>query len=237
MTQVTLRSLCLIAVSVIASFEPRAIFRPQHLLCTSGVLDAVVVAFVEETKALDTRIKRYSNGLDLLPDDGSVSITLIDTCLRIFEATTAGSLEAAPRLSNHIATLAPALANVLLTAYLLTTASPSARSSQAAIDCLLSTLKMLLELTTHRPEWAEALGRDGALVRTLLRLLLATRTESAKAGKGRFTLPADTDHVESEDGGGQRDYNFDVLCLGLGVLANLVEAGGEIRRVIRETRK
>jgi len=61
--QVTLRSLCLICVSIVASFEPRAIFKPQELLCSSGTFEAVAAAFVEETSGLELRISRYSAGM------------------------------------------------------------------------------------------------------------------------------------------------------------------------------
>ena len=61
--QITLRSMCLIGVSIIVSYEPRAIFKPHELLCSSGALEAVVKAFVEETSGLELRLSRYSSGM------------------------------------------------------------------------------------------------------------------------------------------------------------------------------
>lgn len=59
----TLRALCLIVVSIVASFQPRANFKPQELLCSSGALEAVAAAFVEETSGLELRINRHSAGM------------------------------------------------------------------------------------------------------------------------------------------------------------------------------
>lgn len=61
--QITLRSLCLIVVSIVASFEPRALFKPQEMLCSSGAFEAAAAAFVAETSGLDLRMNRYSAGM------------------------------------------------------------------------------------------------------------------------------------------------------------------------------
>jgi hypothetical protein len=61
--QTNLRSLSLLAISIISSLSPRAIFRPQHLLCTSGALDAVVAALTAEARGIDARVTRYESGL------------------------------------------------------------------------------------------------------------------------------------------------------------------------------
>ena len=67
--QITVKSISLVAISIIASFPPRSnIFLPQYRICTSGALDAVMAALVQETGGLDTRMQKYEAGMvSLLP--------------------------------------------------------------------------------------------------------------------------------------------------------------------------
>jgi len=180
---------------------------------------------------------------DFLPADGSVSLTLIDTCLRIFEAVTGATDEAIVILSNQLDTLGSALANTLLSSFLLAVNPPAPQLAQRAIDCLLSTLKLLIDLTTRTSDWSAALGRNSVLVGTLLRLVVATRRKEATAGEGLFVLQAEDGAVREGgaesgvDGTGRRDHTLDVLCLVLGVLANLIETEVRVRRIVRETSK
>lgn len=262
----------MICVSIVASFEPRAIFRPQELLCSSGAFGAVAAAFVEETSGLELRISRYSAGMvrlqhplvqqldrmtltllllpqDLLPADHSVSLSLIDTCLRIFEAVAGAAGEAAIEvLTTQAATLAPALSRTLLASFLLVMHPPTPQVGQRAIDCLLSTLKLLGDLTTAGAgeEWAGVLGKDEVLVGTLVRLVVATRREEVKAGRSKFVVegasrsasePPTSEGEEVGGEGGRVNHTFDVLCLVLGVMTSLVEGEAEVERIVRETSK
>ncbi|SCV72287.1 BQ2448_4981 [Microbotryum intermedium] len=63
----TLGSLAIQLLSTIASFEPRAIFRPQLLVCTSGSLKALVGTMTKGCEALESRLTKYEKGLDLVP--------------------------------------------------------------------------------------------------------------------------------------------------------------------------
>lgn len=158
---------------------------------------------------------------------------MIDTCLRIFETVTSAAPTATALLAAQAAALAPALSRTLLASFLLTISPPSPDVEQRALDCLMSTLKLLVDLTTEGAEWAGVLGREAGLVGTLVRVAVATRKHGVK---GRFvsdkTGGSGEDHAE-----GKEDHKFDVLCLVLGVLANLVESEGEVKKAIRETSK
>lgn len=260
-TQVTLRSLCLIAISTIASFPPRTLFRPQHLICSSGALDAVVRTLINETRGLEIRMSRYANGLvscpsplarqqnltsgsqDLLPADGSINLHLIDTCLHIFEACSSATEDTQYLLATHLSLLAPSLAHLVLACHILACGSDAPLAS-TAMDVLLSSLRLLIDLTTHNPEWSIALAQSPLMVSTLIKLIVATRTTAAKAGKGRFrsmsvgeVLPPSEDLVEGGEKPVVVNVKFDVLCLTLGVLTNMVESVEGVKDVIRETRE
>lgn len=250
--EVNLRSLVLVAVSVIASCEPRTNFKPQERLVTGGALDAVCGAFVQETRTLELRITRYSTGLDLLPPDGSVSITLIDTCLRLLDAMGSSCAEASAALEHHRELIAPGLVNVLLVSYLLTRDPVEDKLKQNAIECLLSTLGRLIHLTLD-PDWCVSLAKDPKLVSTLVRLVRAARSTAAREGRGRFDLPprdapaargakpeddpmSDGAAVASEEGGpAAGKHNSDVLCLVVGTLANLAELAEDVKHALRTT--
>ena len=102
------------------------------------------------------------------------------------------------------------------------------------MDCLLSTLRLLVELTTKDPDWSIELARAPRIVSTLIKLVVTTRTEAARSGKGRFAVESGVDRVEEE---GKQGFSFDVLCLTLGVLTNMVESVESIKDVLRETRE
>ena len=99
------------------------------------------------------------------------------------------------------------------------------------MEILLSVFRLLLALTTVSPDWSIALAGTSLAVPTLIKLIVATRNKPARAGRGSFIVGNDVEEVE-----GTVSYKFDVLCLALGVLTNLVETAEGVRDVLRETR-
>jgi hypothetical protein len=120
------------------------------------------------------------------------------------------------------------------------------------MDCLLSALRMLIDLTTNDPSWSVAVASVPGVLGTLVKLIAATRVKDARA-MGRFTslsspavqaaavdVEMDTGDGDAARGEGKKEagenVKFDVLCLALGVLTNLVETVEGIKDVLRETR-
>lgn len=247
--QVTIRSLALVSLSIVASYPPRTIFRPQVLICSSGALEAVILTLTNETKGIEQRMVLYEAGLvslfpsarlsvaharfpqDLLPTDGSINLSLLDLCLNIFESTSASAPSHAHYiLTQHLTPLSHSLSLLLLASHILA-GGPDPSGATKGMDCLLSTLRLLVELTTKDPDWSIELSNSPRIVSTLIKLVVATRTTSARVGKGRF---ASTIVEEGEKGEG--GYKFDVLCLTLGVLTNMVESVESIKDTLRDTR-
>lgn len=112
------------------------------------------------------------------------------------------------------------------------------------MDCLLSALRMLIELTTASPDWSIALASTPLAVSTLIKLIVATRTQSARKGQGRFRATSVSGRDDDERGGvlepvakSSVTLKFDVLCLALGVLTNLVETADGVKETLRDTCK
>ncbi|KAI5478884.1 hypothetical protein MNV49_004518 [Pseudohyphozyma bogoriensis] len=246
---VTSRVLCLFAISLIASFAPRPVFRPQELVCSSGAFDAVIAALTSECAGIPQRLMAYENGLDLLPPDGSIHLRLVDIIFGIIEACSAGTASTHEILSSHIADLVPILSNLVLTCHLLllsdsTAASPvDMKTRSAAMEVLLSSLRLVVELTTVNPEWSVAVAEQDGFVSALVRIIVATRSHPEDSSKFEVVPSSDAvmpdsdlaDVKDEEDGAGSTTSaskakkeaavtaKFDLLCLALGVLANVME--------------
>ncbi|KAK4696442.1 hypothetical protein P7C70_g8379, partial [Phenoliferia sp. Uapishka_3] len=245
----TLRSLCLIAISRIACFAPRAIFRPQQLVCTSGALNSIVNTLVQASSGLAIRMQRYEGGLEFLPADGSINLPTIDTCLRVIEACSTGDSSPTDThdvLSEHLAMLTAALCDIVLSGHIIASSqSPDPKVASAAMDCLLSSLRLLIELTNSSTAWSLALANCPFAISTLVKLLVASRSSAPPAAPRKRSLSSSSG-VKLEDSSGgimsemdepdsAAQIKFDVLCLSLGVLTNLAETVPDVKDVLRET--
>ncbi|KAL8279525.1 hypothetical protein RQP46_008087 [Phenoliferia psychrophenolica] len=218
----TLRSLALLAISLIASFAPRSIFLPQQLVCTSGALSSVVESFLREASLLPIRITHYSNGLDLLPPSSPISLPFLLLSLSTLESLSPLLHPSLPNpsyysiLSSSRSSLSKALSDVVLAAHIVGTGE--------AQKLVLASLRLMIELTNEASEWAEALVGDGGedgIVRTLVRLLAWAVVERGDEGGEK----------EEEE----KSSRFNVLCLALGVLTNLVETVPSVKDSLRDT--
>ncbi|KAM0791555.1 hypothetical protein ACM66B_006002 [Microbotryomycetes sp. NB124-2] len=247
---VSVRSLALLAISILSSFAPRSIFQPQQLICVSGTFGTVVTVFTTECAGLQARFAKYERGLELLPSDGSINLYMIDLCLRVFEATTSATPLAVANLNQHRTSLAQSLVNLILASHVLIVNEEDGRASRKtsteALDNLLSALRLIIDLTTSDPEWSAALSDVPGIVFVLVKLIVTARTPD-KSTVDRFkSLSSSPDQqdaklpgVDEVDTDAQRqvkeDVKFDILCLALGVLTNLVESVERVQDDLRNT--
>lgn len=183
---------------------------------------------------------------DLLPADGSISLPQIDTCLRIIEACSSSDLSTHDILWDRMTPLISSLADIVLSCHILaTSAAPDPKVASSAMDILLSALRLLIELTTRDAAWSLELSNCERAVPTLVKLLVAARTKGKGKGKRIRALSTSSAAKMEVDEGGELEEDepetasqikFDVLCLALGVLTNLVETVPEVKDVLRETR-
>ncbi|SGZ30485.1 BQ5605_C048g12379 [Microbotryum silenes-dioicae] len=180
----TLESLAIHLLSTIASFEPRAIFRPQLLVCTSGALKALVGTLMRGSEALERRLGKYEKGLELLPlpeDAGTTTtpsgrsnphlpllalqIGVMETCLSVC------SEQALEPLTDHSNSIVSSLSTLILVSELVIfggAAGPPRSSTtniktdpdvaqpelRAAMACLSGALKLVLQLTIADARWS-----------------------------------------------------------------------------------
>lgn len=184
----------------------------------------------------------------------------MDLCLRIFEASMSATPLAVSALCDSRRDVATALGHMVLGCHILalsphdpSDSNPESRHAQTAMDGLLSALRMLIDLTTSDPAWSVALAQVDDIISTLIKLIVATRTaesttvarfrELSSPAPGELSLKKDDDRKtkSKEEGIAQssmrEDVKFDVLCLALGVLTNLVESVDEVKTVLRTTRE
>ncbi|GAA5857709.1 hypothetical protein JCM1840_000876 [Sporobolomyces johnsonii] len=258
---ITLRTLVLQTFRTASFFSPRPIFQPQQLLCTSGAFQATVEVFVDECKALEQRLQKYQSGMDLVPPPGtssSVSLPTLNLCLAIFESTSLATPYAFHVISSpaYLSPLGRSLANLVLVTFILAfNTSGSAADKQSATALLLSALGILFGLTTESA-WSECLiqpvgvqGDDDGFVGTLIRIVLACRRASVATARNQRPKSGDRERikhvgeVELDEDGEEEDgepvdkadhQEWDVLCLALGVLANLVESVEDVKDVLRD---
>lgn len=115
------------------------------------------------------------------------------------------------------------------------------------MDCLLSGLRMLIDLTTNHSEWCrELIDHSDSIVGTLVKIIAATRVKNQvvvdKSDKVKSKIEVGDDgEVKLEADGTEKESSvvlrFDLLCLALGVLTNLVETVDSTKDVLRETCK
>ncbi|KAK4048271.1 hypothetical protein OIO90_005890 [Microbotryomycetes sp. JL221] len=228
-------------------------------------------------KGLEARFIKYEKGLvseananlflasalilcmaqNVLATDGAGNFFIIDLCLRVFEATTSATPLAAVALGSNRPRFVMALVTLVLACHIVVldpdtgSSSDIKKTSAAALDNLLSALRMIIDLTTSDPEWSVALAGVPNVLNVLMRLLVASRTpdkqtvnrfqslSSSPGGNDRTDREENSRQVADDDNGGQRlvkeDVKFDILCLALGALTNLVETVGEVQDALRTT--
>ena len=106
----------------------------------------------------------------------------------------------------------------------------------AALQCILPCLRLIIDLIVVDDSWATMLLQQTPIVYLLIKLIdQAARCTVSKAPSNESTLLVDQP-TSNRSETVVRILNADVLCLGLGLLTNLLEAaedGG--RSLIAET--
>lgn len=108
------------------------------------------------------------------------------------------------------------------------------------MDCLSSGLKILVDLTTKNSEWSHALGST-ELVCVLIKIIVACRTKIAGNGFKKRSLESLEEGETADEAEKSEEENvvlrFDLLCLALGVLTNMVETVESTKDVLRKSCK
>jgi hypothetical protein len=115
------------------------------------------------------------------------------------------------------------------------------------MNVLLDTLRLGIELTTSDPDWSRALATQEQMVRALVKVIIATRSplyeerfrdlDEVRKEKNKSKSSEDNDQISSE--GETADpvaLKFDLLCLALGMVTNIVETVPEMKNHLLDMR-
>lgn len=178
---------------------------------------------------------------DLIPSDGSISFTLIDTSLRILEVCHAADPSAALILLHHLPTLVASFVFLMRTCHVLLrdSSTTSQECRKGAMECLTTTLRMLFELTTTDPTWSIEIVRIQGALELLVAVIVEARLRSRDTPVVAVHKADAMDERPDEEGEEeeQKKGKFGLLCLALGVLTNLVETVETTRDIVRESRE
>lgn len=176
---------------------------------------------------------------DILPDDASVhapsfSTAVVDLCLSVFEATSLSTPDAFDIVSSttHLGPLSQAFIDLTLVSVVLAFGGESSFEAESRFKLLLSILGITFGLATE-PVWTDAMmqvrhSSDDGILGVLIRTALKCRQTSRSR---RHSTQHDA------DASGESRPEWDVLCLILGTVTNMVESSDEARDALRETRK
>lgn len=169
---------------------------------------------------------------DLLPSDQALSLSLIDTSLRVIEVCISADPAASYILLPHLPSFTTSVSSLLHFCLIIlrTELREEEEKNQAAMDCLASVLRMLGELTILDPAWSIAFAETKYGVATLVNLIGIVR------GGAKLTPQADEEDDQVDGHEEKRSRESDILCLALGVLTNLVETVDTTRDTLREIR-
>lgn len=138
----------------------------------------------------------------------------METCL---SADPSASLVLLP----HIVALSATLSTLIHASHLLLRAGEHVTP---AGDCLASALRTLVDLTSGDSQWSVTLAQTPGAIQALVNIIIESRAVGlSKRKRGE----EEEDEVEGQSG-------FDILCLALGVLTNLVETAEGARDTLRE---
>lgn len=177
-----------------------------------------------------------------------MNLTSIDTCLQIFESCSSSTPQAYDILSTKLTSLTSTLTSLILASHILAhDTNPTTNTGTESMNVLLSSLRMLIDLTTNHEEWSRELMRDSnvEIVGSLVKIIVAARRRKCFAlvdeTETKIVLSSDDNNDEVAVDGKEKESSvmlrYDLLCLALGVLTNLVETVDTTKDILRESCK
>lgn len=175
-----------------------------------------------------------------------MNLNSIDTCLQIFESCSTSTPQTYDILSIKLTPLTSTLVSLILASHILAhDTNPTTTTNSEAMNVLLSSLRMLIDLTTNHEEWSRELmrGDNIEIVGSLVKIMVAARRRKGSVIEETTVVLSSDDISElgGEVDGKEKEASimlrYDLLCLALGVLTNLVETVDTTKDILRETCK
>ncbi|KAG0152585.1 hypothetical protein CROQUDRAFT_650035 [Cronartium quercuum f. sp. fusiforme G11] len=231
--------LALFSVSSISAFLPRPGLLPHRAIIRSGAYRAILGCLATDTGALKGRLEAYTQGSDLLPPDAVSVVHRVNSCMDVIEACTICEEEGMMVLDDDRNSLASCFVTLLPLCHMLATQRDQGSASQG-LDILIGCLRTMVNATNHHEDWAELLTTPN-----LLQTLCGTLNLCRQGYEEFMNKSAESDGLPKDDSGnasdGQhggisqkaREVVFDLICVTLGLFANLIEQSLEGKHIIK----
>lgn len=223
--------LALFSVASISAFLPRPGLSPQRAMIQSGAYHAVLACLLADARILEGRLEAYMNGFDLLPPQALMAVYRVNSCMDVIEACTICEEDGIMVLERDQSSLAACFTSLLPLFHVLATQREESTASQG-LDVLIGCLRTMVNVTNHNAAWANLLTTT-----SLLQTLCGT-LNLCRQGYQKFMskvdhphpIPTNSDSTVEKDKKASDGFNrvaqeivFDLICVTLGLLANLVE--------------
>ncbi|KAH9814453.1 hypothetical protein DFH28DRAFT_971769 [Melampsora americana] len=235
--------LALFSVASISAFLPRPGLLPQRAIIQSGAYHAVLACLLADGRILEGRLEAYMHGSDLLPPQALMAVYRVTSCMDVIEACTICEEDGIMVLERDQSSLAAGFTSLLPLFHVLATQREECTASQG-LDVLIGCLRTMVNVTNHNEAWANLLTTE-----SLLQTLCGT-LNLCRQGYQKFMSKSDTPHSHprakdselrvTEDKGTSDGFDrvaqeivFDLICVTLGLLANLVEQCPKGKQLIR----
>ncbi|KAI0031962.1 hypothetical protein K488DRAFT_86339 [Vararia minispora EC-137] len=209
-------------------------------LLTSTQFPCLHASLLLELSLLPHRLSAYSTGLPLLPDtndDDAPSLAHIEHCLSAVDAFLLGrwtegeSVQLCDDVINGEgqAELCRGLVALCSISHILLWTTQDGDETALASKCLETTLRVLINLSHDNKPWCALLLAEARTVPLMMSLLAEYDARSVPEAQYRI---GDTLDEAAHD---HKEQAFDRLCLGLGLLTNLVQADDRAMDIVRQT--
>lgn len=182
---------------------------------------------------------------DLLPSGSKILLQSMDFCISIIETCTTCDSDSLLSLLPLADSLGPGFVS-LIPVCVITASGDDKPAATLALDILIGSLRSLINVTNVSADWLQELCVE-RVVEWLCKILDICRVKgsaiapTSAASAARMSSPMGLD--KSEDGSSapppSQDQSatlaFDLLCVTLALLVNLVEQGGSGKRLLLDT--
>ncbi|MBW0534842.1 hypothetical protein O181_074557 [Austropuccinia psidii MF-1] len=234
--------LALFSLARIAMFSPRPGLLPQRSLVQSPAFVSVITCLLLDSKKLKNCLNEFSKGLDLLPEDGRRILQKISFCMDVLETCTLCEEEALNSLELFRESLSDIFPSLISLCYIVACLKEPATAS-TGLDILIGCLRTMVNVTNYNAVWAEKLATP-ILLQSLIGILNLCREEydsvrvqlvkvASNANSSMLKERISKNAVEGASGRAE-DVVFDLLCVTLGLLANLVEQSPKAQSMLKD---
>ncbi|KAI7949524.1 hypothetical protein MJO28_008345 [Puccinia striiformis f. sp. tritici] len=243
--------LALFSLARIAMFIPRPGLLPQrsivHSTAFAAVINGLKVHTIRLNELFDTSIKDFTS-----QEEGYKILKHVGYCMDVIEACTVSEEEALSYINLYKLSLAKNVFGSLITlCHTLARHHHLTHISMSALDILIGCLRSMVNMTNYNSAWSDELSSPSVIESICGLFGICREGFNNQHQRGSIATPPKkcSPKRKIEDGLMTADLGrrsapdnrvdhvvFDLLCVCLGLLTNLLEQSGLATNILRETR-